>query len=82
MNNECIFHEGYDEDDCPLCNMEIEDGIREIENQDFMKWSSLVGFILEMKDKGNYHFKGNISHGNKDILTLECGDDYIEIDIS
>lgn len=81
MINECIFHEGYDEDDCPLCNKDIENGIHEIDNQDFMKWATLVGFILDMKEQGHHNFKASISHGNKDIITFECGEEYIEIDI-
>lgn len=80
--NECIYHEGYDEDDCPLCQMELNVEMDQFESDDVMKWASFVGFILEMKERGEHHFKVNITKGNRDILTIECGEDSLEIEIS
>lgn len=81
MNNECLFHPGEVEGDCPLCN-ELTSTLNNFDDSDAMKWASLIGFILDHKDKGKNHFKMHVSQGSKDIITIENGDESIEIEIS
>ncbi len=63
----------YDEENDPS----LMETLQNMEYYDSLKWSSLVGFIL---DNPKAHFK--ISVVNNDILRIDSADDYLELNMT
>lgn len=81
MREDCIIHPGELEGLCPFCDPDLidESYYRELDLADTEKWATLLGFFMDMKEKGVNHFKVNVSNYS---LIIEHGEDSIEIEIN
>lgn len=79
MKDECLFHPEEIDGECPYCDEDISNALSVMDDNDSRKWASLVGFLLDQKDRGNLNLKLKISKGSRDVVVI---DETFEIEIS